>query len=91
MLWDASVLDANEVSYTSMRGSPHHSSIATGHSLPWLDDPRMSKGAPSGTWGQRDYCGKYALASSHRSGPFGISDAAVVPRACGEGEPAPLP
>lgn len=91
MLWEASVLDPNEVFQCYLVLSPTPANFRTGHSLPWPDHSRLSKSTPASTWWQGDHRGKYALALAHRKGSVSRADSRTIKRTCREGRIAPVP
>ena len=89
MLWEASVLDPNEVNVFESPSFSHGNSDV-GYPLPWPYNSRLPKTAASSSGWERDDGREHAMALAHRSSTHRGSDSRPLSRARRERQPAAL-
>ena len=88
ILWEASVLDPNEVRYLLLPQPFLFSSSFPGYTLPRQDNTRVPEGTPASPGWKGDDCREYVVAPDDRSSPYPGAIARPIPRARGEGRAA---
>lgn len=78
MLWEASVLDPNEVRPYPLYIQNSQLTLHTGYTFPRTHDPRLSICLTSRTRRQGNHCGEYALASPHWRSSYSLTNSRAL-------------
>jgi hypothetical protein len=85
MLWEASVLDPNEVSVPQLQRFFARGDSRSGHSFSWSQYSRLSKATALGSRWKGNDRRKHALAPTYWASADGNPDSDALPGACKAG------